>query len=853
MIDVRFKNNGLDSIEVQDNGSGISKEDYASIALKHYTSKLRSYDDLTSLQTFGFRGEALSSLCALSDVHIVTAREDEVPKGTRLDFETSGRLKGTHVVASQRGTTVAVETIFRNLPVRRQELERNIKREYGKALSLLQAYACISTNVKFSVSNLMAKGKKAIVFSTKSNRTTRENIANVFGAKTLSALVSLDLDLEMQASAGSGSKPNEGGGKQIRVLGHVSKPIFGEGRQTPDRQMFFVNSRPCGLPQVAKVMNEVYKSYNLSQSPFIFANVVLDTNAYDVNVSPDKRTILLHDQSALLESIKVSLTELFERQQQTVPQSQNPVQKLPSFKPLNFSRQNSAAESRPGSATTGQSDDSDQDAGTSQERSVSESQNSDSQVTSLIQKFLGRKVQERAPGAASKPKGDSHRKELTSDKQRLMRKLAKGPDADNQIDEDDDVHDLTASDAYEKVLEKPVQDFNQRIAGQQAGIRLDSDPLHSPKVDDEEDIPSTNSTPVKPIPGAVLNAFDRMRPQRTPLQIATITIGSKTMTSTIGAPTPQLRTYNEKPKRRIHYGIPKDKSASQKFGSSLKAFAAPGSQIAGSAAEESAEEGEDEEDDEEDDEEGKGEGKEERESSDDEDIREQREAAIEGTDSGPLTDAFHRVNQEDNGKTHTGDHHTGGVDVYESEGVDDGSLPPSDTEGAGDEYLDEAGKKAREEAKVAQLIKDAEERAARPSQDNVKRADYILKGRSQKDSTTELMQTIDTSVEKIDYQFRLLARSMQKPVEHTLTPDFAAEQDAESAEERLSLIVSKEDFSSMQIIGQFNLGFIIAARPSDPSNPSSTDELFIIDQHASDEKYNFERLQATTVVQNQRL
>lgn len=84
--------------------------------------------------------------------------------------------------------------------------------------------------------------------------------------------------------------------------------------------MFFVNSRPCGLPQVAKVFNEVYKSYNISQSPFIFANIVLDTSmwhpgtsiamltppdAYDVNVSPDKRTILLHEQNALLEALRV--------------------------------------------------------------------------------------------------------------------------------------------------------------------------------------------------------------------------------------------------------------------------------------------------------------------------------------------------------------------------------------------------------------------------------------------------------------------------------------------------------------------------------------------------------------------
>ena len=220
MLDVRFKNHGLDSIEVQDNGSGIAKDDYDTIgktvslplsrytyaeahsALKHYTSKLSSYEDLTLLQTFGFRGEALSSLCALSNMYIVTAREDETPKGTRLDFDISGRLKSTQVVASQRGTTVSVETIFKNLPVRRQELEKNIKREFNKVLGLLQSYACITTTSRISVSNVMARGKRAVVFSTKANQTTRENIANVFGSKTLPALTTLELQFEMQASSG---------------------------------------------------------------------------------------------------------------------------------------------------------------------------------------------------------------------------------------------------------------------------------------------------------------------------------------------------------------------------------------------------------------------------------------------------------------------------------------------------------------------------------------------------------------------------------------------------------------------------------------------------------------------------
>jgi DNA mismatch repair ATPase MutL len=86
--------------------------------------------------------------------------------------------------------------------------------------------------------------------------------------------------------------------------------------------MFFVNSRPCNLPQVAKAFNEVYKSYNFTQSAFIFADIQLDTNAYDVNVSPDKRTIMLHDQTALLESLKEALLKLFEGHDQSVPQAQ---------------------------------------------------------------------------------------------------------------------------------------------------------------------------------------------------------------------------------------------------------------------------------------------------------------------------------------------------------------------------------------------------------------------------------------------------------------------------------------------------------------------------------------------------
>ena len=339
----------MDSIEVQDNGTGITPENYESVALKHYTSKLSTYDDLDTLETFGFRGEALSSLCALSKFTVATCLASDVPKGTRLDFEPSGKLKGKSVIATQKGTAVTVEKLFHNLPVRRRELERNIKREWGKVIGLLNQYACIQTGTKFSVSQQPIRGKRIVLFSTKGNQNTRENLVNVFGAKTLSCLIPLDLKLEIEPTKGFSLKfrpAGENSKTQVRVVGYVSRPSPGEGRNTPDRQMFYVNGRPCGLPQFAKVFNETYKSYAPNQSPFIFTNIKLDTHLYDVNVSPDKRTVLLHDQGKMLDSLRDALFDLFESQRQTVPISQPSVSRhLAPFKKPGISAGNNQVSS----------------------------------------------------------------------------------------------------------------------------------------------------------------------------------------------------------------------------------------------------------------------------------------------------------------------------------------------------------------------------------------------------------------------------------------------------------------------------------------------------------------------------
>lgn len=106
------------------------------LALKHHTSKLTDFPDLQSLATFGFRGEALSSLCALGDLTVETRTKHDMI-ATHLTFDHSGLLTAEKNTARQIGTTVTVKKLFSSLPVRSKEFKRNIRKEYGKLISLL--------------------------------------------------------------------------------------------------------------------------------------------------------------------------------------------------------------------------------------------------------------------------------------------------------------------------------------------------------------------------------------------------------------------------------------------------------------------------------------------------------------------------------------------------------------------------------------------------------------------------------------------------------------------------------------------------------------------------------------------
>ncbi|OXG12257.1 DNA mismatch repair protein PMS2 [Cryptococcus neoformans Tu401-1] len=325
-IDVRIKDNGLDSIEVVDNGSGIAEADWESVALRHHTSKLPSLEDLHKVTTFGFRGEALSALAALCDsITVVTATKETAPMGAVIKLGTDGRTIDTSGrVARPRGTTVTLSGLFNPLPVRRKEFERNAKKEVSKALVLLTAYALVpaSASVQDARNGVRLKveltagggraSKRNIHLMTDGRGQLRSSVGAVWGPSALDNVEDIDLSLEVEIDRLMARREGITERTQtVKVKGLISSAQWGCGFSTSSRQFFYINGRPCNLTKVARAVNEVYKSFNTNQLPLAILDFKIPNESVDINVSPDKRTIFVHSEDCLIDSLKTALESFF--------------------------------------------------------------------------------------------------------------------------------------------------------------------------------------------------------------------------------------------------------------------------------------------------------------------------------------------------------------------------------------------------------------------------------------------------------------------------------------------------------------------------------------------------------------
>lgn len=264
-ISIEIKNGGIKYISVQDNGKGIPKDELEFAFIRHATSKLREIEDLYEIQTMGFRGEALASICAVAEVQVLTRCRD-AEEGAQMTVK-HGSVSPKCDVACNFGTTMIVENLFANIPARMKFLKKD-STEAGYVTDVLSRIALANPSVAF---RYISDGKE--VFSTSGDGQLKNVILNIYGIDHAKAVYEADY--------------SEHG---VRVYGIVGKAELARGNRT--RQTLLVNGRYIKNHVVSKVVEEAYRNVLMTgKFPFFVLNIDLSPQLVDVNVHPAKTEI----------------------------------------------------------------------------------------------------------------------------------------------------------------------------------------------------------------------------------------------------------------------------------------------------------------------------------------------------------------------------------------------------------------------------------------------------------------------------------------------------------------------------------------------------------------------------------
>ncbi|CAI8491647.1 unnamed protein product [Hanseniaspora opuntiae] len=323
-IEITLKDYCLNGIEIKDDGHGISENDFDTLCLKHYTSKITKFDDInTNLMNLGFRGEALNSICFISKTVIMTCTNDEEGMGHELHYNHNGDLIKQDIIPMDKGTNIVIDDIFKNLPVRRMNFEKNYRKSiFNKCIKLIQDYCIINYDINIKVWNVVDNKRKLVLsnIGQKSLKKDEEmnlqkllkNCSNIFGSSKMKGVNEIKLDFTMPSKKSFVKEHNFEGG-EVTIEGLISQKSFGFGKTSKtDNQYIFINKRPLDYPKISNIINEEYKKYNHLQYPFFVMNFNIPVTILDLNVTPDKRTVFVHNEHAFLEMLRECLAEFWD-------------------------------------------------------------------------------------------------------------------------------------------------------------------------------------------------------------------------------------------------------------------------------------------------------------------------------------------------------------------------------------------------------------------------------------------------------------------------------------------------------------------------------------------------------------
>nr|WP_296007497.1 DNA mismatch repair endonuclease MutL [uncultured Blautia sp.] len=272
-ITVEIKDGGISFIRVTDNGGGIPKEQVPLAFLRHATSKIQHVEDLLWISSLGFRGEALSSISAVSQMEVIT-KTPEALTGVRYIIE-GGQEKALEEIGAPNGTTMLVRNLFYNTPARGKFLKTAMT-EAGYVSSYMEQLALSHQNISFKY---MVNGQTRL--HTSGNANLKDVIYGIYGRDITRELVPVSIER-------SG----------ISISGFIGKPVIARGNRNFEN--YYINGRYVKSKLLMKAIEEAYKPFMMQHKyPFVCLHYTIDGEAIDVNVHPTKMEVRFQNQGAV--------------------------------------------------------------------------------------------------------------------------------------------------------------------------------------------------------------------------------------------------------------------------------------------------------------------------------------------------------------------------------------------------------------------------------------------------------------------------------------------------------------------------------------------------------------------------
>lgn len=276
-ITVEIKNGGISYIRVSDNGKGIAPDDLEIAFERHATSKIRKAEDLNVVTSMGFRGEALASIAAIANVEM-TSKTESQDTGYKITVE-AGNILDKQEVGCQTGTTIVVQNLFFNTPVRYKFLKKDYT-EAGYIEDVITRIALVNPNIAIKLINT---GKTVI--QTNGNGDMKSVIYSIYGKDVATGILPVDYTYE-----------------DIEITGVIGKPEIA--RSNRSNQLFFVNKRYIKDKMLTAATEQAYKGLiPIGKYGFVVLNINMNPSKVDVNVHPAKLEVRFEEENKIFQSI----------------------------------------------------------------------------------------------------------------------------------------------------------------------------------------------------------------------------------------------------------------------------------------------------------------------------------------------------------------------------------------------------------------------------------------------------------------------------------------------------------------------------------------------------------------------